>query len=92
MFYFDWFILRHVVKVVVVVVFFFLVFLLIGRQIFHVGWFDIFRLDKAFYQISVIREHRNYLRFLWVDDVFKKSPSIVKLRLARVVFGVASLP
>ena len=47
-------------------------------------------IDKAFHQISVIPEHKNYLRFLWVDDVFKKSPSIVNLRLARVVFGVTS--
>ena len=29
---------------------------------------------------------------LWVDDVFKNSPSIMKLRLARVVFGVTSSP
>ena len=42
--------------------FFLLLLFLIGRQIFHVGWFDIFRFDKAFYQISVIREHRNYLK------------------------------
>ena len=47
---------------------------------------------KTFHQISVIPEHRNYSRFFWVDDVFKNSPSIVKLRLARVVFGVISSP
>ena len=47
-------------------------------------------IDKAFHQISIIPEHRNYLRFLWVDDVFKKSPSIVKLCLAWVGFGVTS--
>ena len=49
-------------------------------------------IEKAFHQISIIPEHRNYLRFLWVDDVFKNSASIVKLRLARVVFGVTSSP
>ena len=49
-------------------------------------------IEKAFHQISIILKHRNYLRFLWVDDVFKNSPSIVKLRLARVVFGVTSSP
>ena len=49
-------------------------------------------IEKAFHQISIIPEHRNYLRFLWVDDVFKNSPSIVKLRLARVAFGVTSSP
>ena len=58
MFYFDWFISRHVVKFFSFFLFFFLL-LLIGRQIFQVGWLDIFMLDKAFYQISVIREHRN---------------------------------
>ena len=47
-------------------------------------------IEKAFHQISIIPEHRNYLRFLWVDDVFKNSPSTVKLRLARVVFSVTS--
>ena len=46
--------------------------------------------EKAFHRISVIPEQRKYLRFLWVDDVFKNSTSIVKLRLARVVFGVTS--
>ena len=46
--------------------------------------------EKAFHQISIIAEQINYLRFLWVDDVLKDSPSIVKLRLAQVVFGVTS--
>ena len=48
--------------------------------------------EKAFHQISIIPKHRNYLRFLWVDYVFKNSTSIVKLRLARVVFDVTSSP
>ena len=47
-------------------------------------------LKKKFHEISIIPEHKNYLRFFWVDDVFKNSRSIVKLRLARVVFGVSS--
>ena len=49
-------------------------------------------IEKAFHQIPIIPEHRNYLRFLWVDDVFKNSPSIVKLRLAEVAFSVTSSP
>ena len=49
-------------------------------------------IEKAFHQISAIPEHSNYLRFLWVADVFKNSPSVVKLRLARVLFGVTSSP
>ena len=31
--------------------------------------------EKAFHQVSFIPEHRNYLRFLSVDEVFKNSPS-----------------
>ena len=44
------------------------------------------------HQILIIPEHRNYLRFHWVNDVFKNSPSIVKLRLAQVIFSVTSSP
>ena len=49
-------------------------------------------IEKAFHQISIIPEDRNYLRFLWVDEVFKNSLSIVKLRLGQVVFGVTIHP
>ena len=33
-------------------------------------------IEKAFLQISVAEEDRNYLRFLWFDDVFKNEPTI----------------
>ena len=49
-------------------------------------------IKKAIHQISIIPERRNYLRFLWADGVFKNSPSIAKLSLARIVFGVTSSP
>ena len=49
-------------------------------------------IEKAFRQISIIPEHENFLRFLCVDDVFKSSPSIVQLRLFRVVFSMTSSP
>ena len=49
-------------------------------------------IEKAFYQISIILGHRNSSRFLWVDDIFKNSLSIVKLGLAWVVFGMTSSP
>ena len=49
-------------------------------------------IEKAFYQNSIIPEHRNYLRFLRVADLFKNSLSIVKLRFAQVVFGMTSSP
>ena len=32
------------------------------------------------------------LRFLWVDDPFKKFPEVVTLRFNRVVFGVSASP
>ena len=48
-------------------------------------------IGKAFHQISIIPEHRSYLRFLWVHDIFKISPSIVRLRLSGIVLVVTSL-
>jgi hypothetical protein len=44
---------------------------------------------KAFLQIQVKDEDRDYLRFLWWEDESKK---IVELRHCRVVFGVTSSP
>ena len=35
---------------------------------------------------------RNYLRFLWYDDVFSDFPKFKRLRFARVIFGVTSPP
>ena len=51
----------------------------------------VIEIGKTFHQISIIPERRSYLRFLWVHDIFKNSPSIVKLRLSGVVFVVTSL-
>ena len=44
-------------------------------------------IEKAYRQISVVPEHRNYLRFLWFDDVCNNNPKIVKYRFTCVVFG-----
>ena len=30
-------------------------------------------IEKAFHQISIIPVHRNYLRFLWVDEMYLKT-------------------
>ena len=49
-------------------------------------------IDKAFLNISIDPEHRDYLRFLWVDDPFSNCPTIKPMRFARVVFGVTSSP
>ena len=42
--------------------------------------------------VSVVEKDRDALRFLWVDDPFKKVPEVKTLRFRRVVFGVASSP
>ena len=49
-------------------------------------------IEKAFLQVSVDKGDRDYLRFLWFDDVFSDTPKIVRNRFARVVFGVTSSP
>ena len=44
-------------------------------------------IEKAYLQISVAPEDRDYLRFLWYDDVYKDNPEILKFRFTRVIFG-----
>ena len=44
-------------------------------------------IEKSFLQISVAPEHRDYLRFLWYDDVHSKNPVVCKFRYNRVIFG-----
>ena len=48
--------------------------------------------EKAFLMISVSPQDRDALRFLWVNDIHKKTPEIVVFRFTRVVFGVSSSP
>ena len=47
---------------------------------------------KAFLQTNANENDRDYLRFLWFDDIFSDQPKIVRNRFARVVFGVNSSP
>ena len=42
--------------------------------------------------IKIDSEHRDVLRFLWVDDVNKESPEIRLIRYRGVVFGVNASP
>ena len=49
-------------------------------------------IEKAFLMISMAREDRDVLRFLWVDDIGKDQPDLLTLRFTRVVFGVAASP
>ena len=47
-------------------------------------------IEKAFHQISIDKNDRDYLRFLWFDNVFSDNPKVVRNRFARVTFGVTS--
>ena len=49
-------------------------------------------IEKAFLNIEIDLEHRNFVRFLWVEDPNKESTEVMVLRFARVVFGVNSSP
>ena len=48
-------------------------------------------IEKVYLQISVVPEHRDYIRFLWLDDAYKSNPEIVKYRFTRVIFGSSTL-
>ena len=49
-------------------------------------------IEKAFLNIEIDPEHRNFVRFLWVKDLNKENLEVMELRFARVVFGVNSSP
>ena len=49
-------------------------------------------IKQAFLQISVAKEHQNFLRFLWFDDIFYIDLSIIEYRFTRVIFGRNSSP
>ena len=45
-------------------------------------------IEKAFLKVGVQEQYRNFLRFLWFDNVESPSPDIVVYRFTRVLFGV----
>jgi hypothetical protein len=49
-------------------------------------------IEKAFLMILIDKKDRDVLRFLWIDDTTKDSPTFIILRFTRVVFGVTSSP
>ena len=55
-------------------------------------------IEKAFLQIHLSPEHRDYVRFLWFDNIKNldfenfENNKLVEYRLCRVLFGVASSP
>ena len=48
--------------------------------------------QQAFLQIEFDENHRDFLRFIWFDNVLSNNPSYVLLRFARVVFGLTYSP
>ena len=49
-------------------------------------------IEKAFVNVSVHPRDRDYLRFLWIDDITSGHPKLQVYRFARVAFGVSSSP
>ena len=49
-------------------------------------------IEKAFLNIGIKPEERDYLRFLWVDDIHNDNPKVVCYRFSRLVFGLVSSP
>ena len=49
-------------------------------------------MQKAFHQISITESDRNFLRFLWVDNVAKVEPAVVQLRFCRLPSGLKPSP
>jgi hypothetical protein len=45
-------------------------------------------IEKAFLNVAVAEEYRDFLRLLWLNDPYSSSLSVIHLRFARVVFGV----
>ena len=45
-------------------------------------------IKKAFHQVSVYEKDREFVRFLWFNNVFSDQSKIVCNRFARVIFGV----
>lgn len=41
-------------------------------------------IEKAFLMVSVNKEDRDASRFMWIDDISEKNPSIIVKRFARV--------
>ena len=49
-------------------------------------------IKQAFLQTETSPEHRDYLRFLWYENVYKSNPELIILRFARVLFGLTCSP
>ncbi|CAG7825459.1 unnamed protein product [Allacma fusca] len=61
--------------------------IIVGFRFHQIGLIS--DIEKAFLQISVKKEERDFLRFLWWE---KETKEIKKYRHCRVIFGVSSSP
>ena len=49
-------------------------------------------IEKAFLNVSIDPEQRNFLRFLWVDDIESPDPQIIVFRYTKAIFGAVCSP
>ena len=49
-------------------------------------------IEKAFHQINVDNDDRDYLRFLWLYNISSDQTTITKNRFVMVIFGITSPP
>jgi len=49
-------------------------------------------IEKAFLNLEVDKEDRDFLRFLWFDDVYDPTSKVVVYRFCCVVFGLNASP
>ena len=49
-------------------------------------------IEKEFLNVAIAPEHRDYLRFLWVNRILTDNPHLIIMRFTRVVFGVNPSP
>ena len=49
-------------------------------------------INQPFMQIPTAKEHQNFLRFLWFEDIFDVNSGIIVYRFTRVIFGIIPNP
>ena len=49
-------------------------------------------IEKAFHQIAIDERDREFLRFLWFDNITNNMPAVTQYRFTRLVFGLTPSP
>ena len=47
---------------------------------------------QAFHQINVSEEQKDFLRFIWLEDIFSDNPKLLILCFNHILFGMNSSP